>query len=143
MIDRIVGAAIFMIAASAFWIARDYEAAFGDPLGPAAFPCAVAVVMAVLSLGLIFRPDPNPEVQSATALMHQAATLAVLIGYVLALEPLGFPLSTALATSGLSLLFGARLWKAAVTGVVAGLALFTIFDRLLGLPLPFAPSFFS
>ncbi len=46
MIDRIVGAVVFMISVSAFWVARGYEAGFGDPLGPAVFPQMVAALAA-------------------------------------------------------------------------------------------------
>ena len=66
MIDRIAGAVIFMISAAAFWVARDYEASFGDPLGPAVFPQMVAAAAAILSIGLILRPDPNPIAPKAT-----------------------------------------------------------------------------
>ncbi|WP_353476126.1 tripartite tricarboxylate transporter TctB family protein (plasmid) [Salipiger sp. H15] len=140
MIDRIVGTVVFMISVSAFWVARGYEAGFGDPLGPAVFPQMVAALAAILSLGLILRPDPNPAAQSRPALTRQIATVAVLAGYVLLLEPLGFPLSTTLGTACLALLFGARPLKAGITGLAVGLSLFVIFDRVLGLPLPFAPA---
>lgn len=143
MIDRIVGAVVFMISVSAFWVARGYEAGFGDPLGPAVFPQMVAGGAAILSLGLMLRPDPDPKAQSRPAMTRQIATLAVLVGYVLLLEPLGFPLSTTLGTACLALLFGAGPAKAGVTGLAVGLSLFVIFDSVLGLPLPFAPALFG
>jgi len=143
MIDRMVGAVIFMIAVSAVWVARGYEASFGDPLGPAAFPQMVAALAAILSLGLLLRPDPDPVAQSGPALARQLCTLAVLSGYVLLLEPLGFPLSTTLGTGCLALLLGTRPWKAGVTGLAVGISLFVIFDAVLGLPLPFAPAIFG
>ena len=48
-------------------------------------------------------------------------------------------------TTGLvgALLFGARPWKAGVTGLAVGISLFVIFDAVLGLPLPFAPAIFG
>ncbi|MFP3385174.1 tripartite tricarboxylate transporter TctB family protein [Tritonibacter sp. SIMBA_163] len=143
MIDRIAGAVIFMVSVSAVWVARDYKAGFGDPLGPALFPQMVAAAAALLSLGLILRPDPNPDAQPLPAFIRQAFTLAVLVGYVLLLEPLGFPLSTMLGTACLALLFGAEPQKAGVTGVAVGVSLYLIFDNLLGLPLPLAPATFG
>lgn len=141
MIDRIVGTVIFVISVSAFWVARGYEAGFGDPLGPAVFPQMVAAGAAILSLGLILRPDPDPVAQSRSALIRQLATVAVLVGYVLLLEPLGFPLSTTLGTACLAMLFGAGPGRAGITGAAVGVSLFVIFDNLLGLPLPLAPAF--
>lgn len=143
MIDRIVGAMVFVISVSAFWVARGYEAGFGDPLGPAVFPQMVAALAAILSLGLMLRPDPNPKAQTRPALARQVATVTVLACYVLLLEPLGFPLSTTLGTACLALLFGAGPAKATLTGAAVGVSLFVIFDRVLGLPLPFAPAFFG
>ena len=143
MIDRIAGAVIFMISAAAFWVARDYEASFGDPLGPAVFPQMVAAAAAILSIGLILRPDPNPKAQPLHAFIRQAMTLGVLIGYALLLEPLGFPLSTMIGTTCLALLFGAERMKAGLTGIAVGISLYLIFDTVLGLPLPLAPARFG
>lgn len=143
MIDRIVGTAIFMIAVSAVYVARGYEAGFGDPLGPAAFPQMIGGAAALLSLGMILRPDPDPRRQPVEAVLRQGATVAVLVLYVLLLEPLGFPLATTLGTGALALLFGASAGGAGMTGVAVGISLFLIFDRVLGLPLPFAPALFG
>ncbi|QOL80144.1 tripartite tricarboxylate transporter TctB family protein [Pseudooceanicola spongiae] len=141
MIDRLVGLMILVISVTVFLVARGYEAGFGDPLGPAVFPQMVAALAAILSLGMIFRPDPNPDFRMDRARLKQLATLAVLIGYVLLLEPLGFPVSTTLATALLAALFGARAMRALATGLGTGVGLYLLFNNVLGLPLPLAPAF--
>lgn len=141
MTDRIVGLLILVISIAVIVVARGYEAGFGDPLGPAVFPQMVASLAAILSLGMIFRPDPDPDWHMGSSRIKQLATLGVLIGYVILLEPLGFPLSTTIATALLAALFGAGLWKATATGLCVGVSLYLIFDSVLGLPLPLAPTF--
>ncbi|TDE40683.1 tripartite tricarboxylate transporter TctB family protein [Antarcticimicrobium sediminis] len=141
MTDRIVGLLILAISITVLVVARGYEVGFGDPLGPAVFPQMVAVLAAILSLGMIFRPDPDPDWYRGTVRSKQLATLAVLIGYVVLLEPLGFSLSTTIATALLAVLFGAEIRKSIVAGVCVGGCLYLIFDSVLGLPLPLAPAF--
>lgn len=141
MTDRITGLLILCVSIAMLVVARGYEAGFGDPLGPAVFPQMAAALAAILSLGMIFRPDPDPDWHFGSSRLKQLATLAVLIGYVVLLEPLGFPISTILATGLLSALFGASRRGAVVTGLCVGVSLYLIFDMLLGLPLPLAPAF--
>lgn len=141
MIDRLVGLMILVISITVFLVARGYEAGFGDPLGPAVFPQMVAALAAILSLGMIFRPDANPEFRMDRARLKQAITLVVLIGYVLLLEPLGFPLATTLATTLLAMLFGGRTVHALATGLGTGIGLYLLFNNILGLTLPLAPGF--
>ncbi|WP_205520996.1 tripartite tricarboxylate transporter TctB family protein [Propylenella binzhouense] len=139
--DRVAGAVLLALAV-AFWVAAgQYAVTFGDPVGPAAFPKLVAVPLGLFSLYLIFRPDPDPRWFVWPGVVGQAATLAVLVLYPLLLEPLGFPLATALASAVLARVLGAAWLAALVLGVAVGGGLFLVFDSVLGLPLPLAPSF--
>lgn len=139
--DRIAGA-IFL--ALALWYgtkAGDFSVSFGDPVGPARFPQLLAIPMGLLALIILVRPDPNPVwVRSWPAAMRQLTLLMVLLVYPLAIEPLGFPLSTFIATSLLVRVLGGDWLQAALAGLVIGPGLFVTFDMLLGLPLPFAPA---
>lgn len=143
MTDRIVG---LVILAAAIWYgltAGTYEASFGDPLGPAAFPVMLSVPVAVLSLFLLIRPDANPAWARGTPLLRQGIAVCILVSYALALEPLGFLLVTFAAVALLCRLLGGQWRKSAVSGAAISLLLFVAFDQVLGLPLPALPEFVS
>lgn len=141
--DRILGLIILGLAIWYGWTAGSYQASFGDPLGPAAFPQMLAVPTALLAVFLILRPDPDPQWGVGGQALRQVATVAVLLAYAFFLEDLGFILATALGSIAMSRLLGAGWTKSSVSGVVMAVALFVLFDTLLGLPLPLYPDFMS
>jgi putative tricarboxylic transport membrane protein len=134
--DRLTGLALVALAVAYGMAAGGYQAMIGDPLGPAVFPMALAIVLGLLSLYLILRPDPEPDWPGRRALLMQVLTLIAFVAYAYLLEPLGFLLSTFLAVAVLGWLLGARLWQAGAAGVAVAVVLFVTFDTLLGLPLP-------
>ncbi|WP_349371725.1 tripartite tricarboxylate transporter TctB family protein [Salinarimonas sp.] len=139
--DRIAGA-IFLALAIWYWIeAGSYAVRFGDPAGPSFFPRMVAVPMGVFALFLIVRPDADPVWFRWPQVLAQAATLAVLFGYPMAIEPLGFPISTLIATMLLAKILGATWLQAVLLGAGMGFGLFFLFDAGFGLPLPAGPIF--
>jgi len=143
MTDRIVG---LVLLAFSIWYgvtARTYEASFGDPLGPAALPMMLSVPAGLLSLALILRPDPEPQWATGRPLLRQLAAVAVLIGYAMLLDTLGFILATALGVMLLGRLLQSTWMKSALSGLVTSVVLFVAFDMLLGLPLPLLPAFLS
>lgn len=143
MSDRIAGLIFLALSIWYGWTAGNYEASFGDPLGPAVFPQILAIPAALLSLYLVLRPDPDPEWVLGRPALRQVATLLVLLGYAFLLEDLGFVLATALGATLLGRLLGAGWGRSAMSGVVMSVALFVIFDNLLGLPLPLYPGIMS
>ena len=140
--DRIAGAILLVLAIAYGLAATKFQVSFGDPVGPAAFPRLIAVPTALFALALLIRPDPDP-VWKAAAGVRQILTVAVLFAYPFVIEPLGFPLSTAIGAALLARLLGASWGSSAVLGVALGFGLFAIFDTLLGLPLPFGPDLFG
>ncbi|MEO3435123.1 tripartite tricarboxylate transporter TctB family protein [Inquilinus sp. CAU 1745] len=143
MSDRIAG---LLFLALSIWYgvtAGTYEASFGDPLGPAAFPVMLAIPAGLFSLYLILRPDPDPEWSVGGPLLRQVATLAVLVGYALLLEDLGYLAATFAGVVLMSRLLGAGWLKSAISGAAMSIGLYIVFDRLLGLPLPLLPEFMS
>ena len=70
----------------------------GSPKSPGAgfWPLVIAVTMAGLGLSLILRPTPNaPTAAGDRAGGNSAISLGTLLFYVVALEPLGYLLATA------------------------------------------------
>lgn len=140
--DRIAGAILLVLAIAYGLGASNFQVSFGDPVGPAAFPRLISVPMALFALALLIRPDPDPIWKTAAG-VRQILSVAVLFAYPFVIEPLGFPLSTAIGATLLARLLGAPWGPAAVLGLALGFGLFVVFDMLLGLPLPFEPDLFG
>lgn len=141
MSDRLTGLLIAALAIWYGWTANNFEEGFGDPVGPSAFPKLLAVPMGLFALYLIVRPDPEPAWPRGNPLLRQLGMLASLIIYPLILEPLGFPLATALAVFVMAVLLRGTRNAAAISAVAISLGLFVAFDQVLGLHLPMLPSF--
>jgi len=134
--DRLAGLVLLLLAVTYGIAASGYQAMIGDPLGPAVFPVALAIPLALLSLYLILRPDAGPDWPRGRPLLKQVAALVTFAAYAYLLEPLGFVVSTFLAVVVLGSLLGARPWQAAAAGLAIAVVLFVLFDTLLSLPLP-------
>ena len=66
--------------------------------------------------------------------------MAALVGGIVIVEPLGFPLAAAWVFVMSARAFGSRQWlRNAVIGVVLGLLVYLIFARALGVTLPGGP----
>lgn len=136
MTDRITGAALLFFAALYGFGAFRLKAGFGsDVLGPKAFPYLLAVVLALMALGIMLRPDPEPGTKHMHWLDLTLVSASFLV-YAYLIVPLGFILATTLETGFVSQRFGAKLWQALLTGLLASLAMYALFVFALGLPLP-------
>ena len=138
--DRALGALVLAGSAWFWWAAGALDHGFGDPVGPTAFPRLVAVPTGLCALVILLRPDPDEAWWHGRQSLMQMGALVVLCLYPLAIEPLGFVVSTALGAAALALALGAGPGRAAVIGAFAGPGLFLVFDALLGLPLPLWPA---
>jgi len=136
MSDRVAGALLALFAGWYGWEANSYRTAFGDPMGPALFPEALAVPLGLLGLYLLARPDPDPEWSSGRYLLAQVTTIALLVVYALVLQPVGFIPATAVLAGLLAFFLGARPARAAISGVAVSLIFYALFDWLLEIPLP-------
>ena len=137
-----MGVAIFLIAALYTQQAGTYAVTFGDVLGPTVFPIIVGVPMMILSASLVVFPTGQVEWPAPQRMGRQAAALAVLAGYTLALEPLGFPLATFALIALIGIILGGAPWRAALLGAIMAPGLWALFDQVLGLPLDFLGSLF-
>jgi putative tricarboxylic transport membrane protein len=136
MSDRIVGVLLALFAGWYSWEARSYSIDFGDPMGPALFPEALAVPLGLLGFYLALRPDPDPEWSTGRYLLSQLATVVLLIVYALLLQPMGFILATLVMVACLTAMLGARAPYALAGGVATSFGFFVLFDWVLGIPLP-------
>jgi len=114
--------------------------------GPRFVPLIVAIGLILLSalflLRTWWRPDValaerSAEEDDATHWATPGLILVVLLVYAFALEPVGYPLATALVFFALARVLGSRaVIRDAVAGLVLGFGLFTAFTQYLGVSLP-------
>ncbi|MDG4648698.1 tripartite tricarboxylate transporter TctB family protein [Roseibacterium sp. SDUM158017] len=139
---RIMGVAIFVIAALYTWQAGSYAITFGDVLGPTVFPVIVGIPMMILSASLVVFPAGQVDWPAPQRMWRQLAALAVLVAYTMTLEPLGFPLATFALVALIGIILGGAPWRAILLGAVMAPALWALFDQVLGLPLDFLGELF-
>ncbi|MBL4919264.1 tripartite tricarboxylate transporter TctB family protein [Szabonella alba] len=139
MTDRLLGAFLLLVGI-AYAVATSFiQVGFtSDTLGPRAVPYLLGFVLILLSAALILRPARPVVIEWPRGAVLLSLGLAVgsFILYALAIEPLGFVISTILQVGFLSLLFGARPLPALIGAVLTTAALYGLFNFLLGLRLP-------
>lgn len=107
-----------------------------DPVGPRAFPLILAILMGVLSLYLMIKPDPSPEWPgSATWLRIGLITLTFIV-YAYLMVPVGFVLATTFEVTALALIFRGPPLKSLTGAFLLSAALYGLFASLLDLSLP-------
>ncbi|OEC33522.1 putative tricarboxylic transport membrane protein [Pseudomonas cuatrocienegasensis] len=137
MYVRLFAAIWLLFCACLAVIAWGFQAPFAyDPVGPRAYPLLLLALMAVGSAWLVFKPGEAVEMLSRRALQRAGLCILTLLAYAVLFEPLGFILSTALATFVLGLLFTGRVLPCLVSGVLMGVLLYALFDYALDVPLP-------
>ena len=136
--DRIFGLLMLVLAVAYGWGATQFPEPFGgaETVGPDTFPKVIAVVLALSSLYLIVKPDPDNAWPKGRIIQELVIAVVVLIGYTLLLEPLGFILSTLLAVGTLCWRMGAVPVRAYATGGIAGIVVYLLFSYALDLSLP-------
>ena len=136
--DRIVGVVILLTSIWYGYSASKFEITpLMDPVGPRAFPYMLAAIMVVFSLIMIVRPKgKRVEWPKLEVWLRIGIIAIVLILYAFLLVPLGFILSTALVMTSISFTFKGPLLKSFIIALIFSIALFGLFDTLLGLNIP-------
>ncbi|MCH1881899.1 tripartite tricarboxylate transporter TctB family protein [Agrococcus sp. ARC_14] len=144
-IANIVGAVLAIALAATILLASgDFAFRVRDLPGPAFFPVVIGVALLACSVAWLvlaiigrLRPDddtePPPDRQ---ALLRAGAALAVVGVSAFVLQPLGYPLTVAIAVTVLVLLARGRLRAAIPTGVGFAVASFLLVTTALGVQLP-------
>ena len=137
MYVRLFSAVWMLLCAWLAVIAWGFQAPFAyDPVGPRAYPLLLLALMGAGSLWLVFKPGMLEQRLDLPTALRSALCVVVLLAYALTFEPLGFVISSSLATFALGLLFTGRPLPCAVSAVAMGVLLYVLFDLLLDVPLP-------
>jgi putative tricarboxylic transport membrane protein len=138
-VTRVSGLVVAGIGVAACILARSLPAQTGFGLGPAFLPFWTGIVLAVCGLWLCARPAADAEISWPTARMfaRAASGFLLLLLYALALQPLGYLISTAIfLVIAILLLEPVRPTRALVVGIASAVFLFLIFRVWLRIPLP-------
>ncbi|MDH2199121.1 MULTISPECIES: tripartite tricarboxylate transporter TctB family protein [Ectopseudomonas] len=137
MYVRLFSAIWLLLCAWLAVVAWGFQAPFAyDPVGPRAYPLLLLGLMGAGSLWLIIKPGMLEQRLDVPMALRSALCVVVLLAYALTFELLGFVVSTALATFALGLLFTGRPLPCAISAVLMGVLLYSLFDLLLDVPLP-------
>lgn len=141
MTGRLAGLVVLALGVAASVLARRLPAQAGFGLGPAFLPFWTGLVLAGCGAWLFARPgtaEAGPV--DRRALARAAGGFALLLGYALALPPLGYLLATAgFLGAGAFCLEPTRPGRALAVGVVGAAFLGLVFRVWLRVPLPAGP----
>ena len=136
---RLSGVVVAGLGVAACIFARRLPAQTGFGLGPAFLPFWTGIVLAACGLWHCARPVVDAEVTwpSARGFTRAASGFVLLLLYALALQPLGYVISTAVfLVVGILLLEPVRRARALVVGIASAAFLVLIFRVWLRIPLP-------
>lgn len=137
--DRIAALCFLVLAAVYGWQSTKFSAALEvDVVGPGFFPKILTVVGLVLGFLLLFgRSDENAGGSAAPSQLAAMTPAALLLGYVLVLEPVGFPIATLAFLAATFRYLGYPSWKGALLlAATIAAAIFSLFYIVLDLRLP-------
>ena len=136
--DRILGIGLLVLAVAYGWAAQQWPEPFGgaEAVGPETFPTILAVVLALSSLYLIVKPDPDTQWPWGRTAAELVLAIMILVLYALLMEPLGFVLATTSAVGALCWRMGARPLSAVLVGLVSAVVVYLTFNYGLSLALP-------
>ncbi|GGK01120.1 tripartite tricarboxylate transporter TctB family protein [Pseudomonas matsuisoli] len=142
MSQRIFGVVLLVASIGLALSAWGYQAPFSyEPVGPRAYPLLLLSLLALGGIYLLVKPASAHAVSNEPPLdrhvVRKVTTCVVLLViYAAVFELLGFiPASTVFAI-GMARLYGGS-WRASViAGLLLGVGMYLLFDKLLDVPLP-------
>ena len=137
MSDRILGAVCVVVGAGMAWAARGYVAPISyEPVGPSSFPLLMAALLAGVGAWMVVRPGPQAFGMSRAHIKPFLMSVVAVFVYAGLFETLGFTLATIVMALPVGMAFGGGWKKSLAGGVVMGLLLYLLFDKLLDVVLP-------
>ena len=142
--EQVLGVVLLLFAIYIGWESSLIESGAEFGMGPGFMPFWLSVGLGITSAALLVRAVALPTGRFAPSFAPDRAggmrVVLVLIVYliaIVAMKPLGIPLSLALLTAATMPVFGSRNWKAiALTAIFTLFGVYLLFGRWLGVPLP-------
>ncbi|MDN3521461.1 tripartite tricarboxylate transporter TctB family protein [Halomonas ramblicola] len=135
--DRLLGICLIGLAAFVAVQAINLEVPFSyEPVGPKAFPLGLSVLLAGLSLTLVFKPGTDGHWPHRALALKLLLVLGLLLVYAMLFTRLGFMPTSLLVVAALARLFGAAWSKALITGALMAVGSYFLFTAGLGIVLP-------
>jgi len=144
---RILGAALLVLGIAVLYGAVQIGRGTGfRPVGAGFVPTAVGTGLVVLSIAFLVRSTVRPdewlaeraaEEEAATHWLTVAGLAAVLVGYAIALQPIGYILATAALVPLAAWLLGSRNpLRDVLVGAAVAVVVWVAFTQFLGVRLP-------
>ncbi|WP_304526253.1 tripartite tricarboxylate transporter TctB family protein [Halomonas sp. I5-271120] len=135
--DRLLGIVLIGLAAFVAVQAIQLEVPFSyEPVGPRAFPLGLSILLAGLSLVLIFKPGADGHWPNRALSIRLLLVLGLLLAYAMLFTRLGFVPTSLMVVAALARLFDATWIKALITGVLMSACSYVLFTEGLGIALP-------
>lgn len=144
--DRVIVVVALALAAAYVYATGQLRVfAFGDPVGPRAFPqlLAAGLLVGAVMLALEIRgvraaaPAAGAAPRGRRTPAVVGGTIAVTAAYLVAFQPLGYALATSLYLFVMTSYFHRGRWRTnALTSVGFGVAGYLVFTKALGASLP-------
>jgi putative tricarboxylic transport membrane protein len=144
--DSILAATFLALAIAVVVGAQAFPPSPGQVVGPALFPTAVGICLGTSSAILLVRSlavsgpkvwfSASPDLRRRRTLLGFLITIAAVIFYLAASESLGFLPCSVLILIVLFAAYGVKLRFGVPLALVASLAIYAAFSRLLAVPLP-------
>ncbi len=141
--DGLIGLVLLLLSVAILWHVQDFPNIPGQTYGASLFPTLAAAGLAICSIvliisgvrsghGLIYGSSVTPGKSLASLFI----TLAVLVGYALLVDYLGFYITASVVVTILMATYGVKLKLAIGLGIAVTVVIHLAFYKLLGVPLP-------
>ena len=144
--DLTTGGLLACLGAATLVASRSIKGMAGESLDPRTLPSLVGWSLLFIGLGIVlsaFRYQGEPIVvkwPDRAGCRRIGAGFVLLVFYLALMEPLGFPITTALFVGALSWYLGRyRIWVSGLLGLATALVVHFVFIEFLGLGFPLGP----
>jgi putative tricarboxylic transport membrane protein len=142
MSQRIFGVALLLVCAGLALVAWGYHAPFSyEPVGPRAYPMLLLVLLALGGIYLLVKPasahSHSDEPPLDRHVIRKVVTCVVfLVLYAAVFEMLGFIPASIIFAVALSRLYDGSWLVSVIAGLLLGVGMYVLFDKVLDVPLP-------